>query len=134
MKAHRKIPVDMLSGPGVPGREDEVPLLHFDLTADETRRLLADPLRFVNENLDLTAEQRSYVVIDDTLTAQVSEYVWTQDKGWLPAVPAAMTVLPPDGGADGGVPHHPTCAHFGSNIINIHGHPPEHSGPDIEHG
>jgi hypothetical protein len=42
-----RIEVTKLAGPGVPGMEDDIPLYHFDVSAEEMEELIADPDEFV---------------------------------------------------------------------------------------
>lgn len=43
----RQIKVDQLTGPGVPGLEEDPPLYHFDIDVDEMEELSADPAGFL---------------------------------------------------------------------------------------
>jgi hypothetical protein len=42
------IQVTQLAGPGVPGMEDDIPLYHFDVSAEEMQELIADPDGFLS--------------------------------------------------------------------------------------
>jgi len=67
--------VKQLTGPGVPGMEDEAPLYHFDLSMDELVELIMDPEVFL-AGIDVpTSAARTILFL------RWNE-VYSPDEGW----------------------------------------------------
>jgi hypothetical protein len=100
VEERRRIPVQTLAGPGVPGVEYDPPLFHYDLTREEMLELLANPAKFVDERLDWDDAQRALRPGSNRRGVTVSDLIWTNTE-WV----SDPKVLPPDGGtSDGGLP------------------------------
>jgi hypothetical protein len=116
------IQVTKLAGPGVPGMEYEAPLYHFDVPATRMQELEADPVAFL-ARLGLGPDQG--VAPRGSMTVQVTspdEWAWN-GRNWVYPEPAAeLTVVPPDGGTDGGSSGHGCCYTSGPDRMTCHWH------------
>jgi hypothetical protein len=96
------IQVTQLAGPGVPGMEDDIPLYHFDVSA-EIAELIADPDGFV-VRLGLRPDKdREYGKVSLRLAGRDSD---DPDGG-----------TPPDGGTS-----HSCCYISGESEMTCHTH------------
>ena len=98
-----RIQLTKLAGPGVPGMEDDIPLYHFDVSAEEMEELIADPDGFV-VRLGLRPDRdREYGKVNLRLAGRESD---DPDGG-----------TPPDGGTS-----HSCCYISGESEMTCHTH------------
>ena len=118
---HSGVKLTKLAGPGVEGLEYDPPLFHLDVRADRFRELIDDPVSFVR-SLGLGADDG--VAPDDSMTVRFTGSRWTWNGSrWEPRQASDLTVLPPDGGTDGGtVPGHSCCYISGPDEMTCHWH------------
>ncbi len=104
------INVTQLAGPGIPGMEDDTPLYHFDVPADQMAELIADPDAFLTRLGLRPARDRKYAKVNLRVLEASAD---APDGG---TSPEGGTTLP-----EGGMPH--SCCYFsGESEMTCHTH------------